>query len=54
MVSVIATGHKVRGYKPGGGDGVLRAIKARGTSSFGRKVKPSGSCRKSLRQFKNA
>jgi hypothetical protein len=35
VVSVFATGHKSRGFKPGRGDGFLRAIKIRSTLSFG-------------------
>jgi hypothetical protein len=35
MVSVLATGPMVRGFKPGRGDGFLRAIKIRNTPSFG-------------------
>jgi hypothetical protein len=31
---------KVPGFKPGRGDGFLRAIKIRGTPSFGWEVKP--------------
>jgi hypothetical protein len=33
VVSVLATGPKVAGSKPGQGDGFLRAIKIRNTSS---------------------
>jgi hypothetical protein len=35
MVRVLAIGPKVRGFRPGRGDGLLRAIKIRSTSSFG-------------------
>jgi hypothetical protein len=41
MVSVLAIRPKVRGFKPGRGDGLLRTIKIRTTPSFGREVKPS-------------
>jgi hypothetical protein len=41
MVSVFAIGPKVRGFKPGRGDGLLRAIKIRSTPSFGGEVKPN-------------
>jgi hypothetical protein len=40
MVSVFAIASKVHGFKPGQGDGFLRAIKIRSTPSFGREVKP--------------
>jgi hypothetical protein len=40
IVSVLAIGLKVHGFKPGRGDGFFRAIKIRNTPSFGRKVKP--------------
>jgi hypothetical protein len=35
MVSVLATGPKVREFKPGKGDGFLRVIKVRSTTPFG-------------------
>jgi hypothetical protein len=47
MVSVVATGPKGSGLEHGQGDGFLREIKIRSTSSFGWKVKPV-SCRKIL------
>jgi hypothetical protein len=34
IVSVLAIGPKVRGFKPGRGDGFLRAIKIRSMTSF--------------------
>jgi hypothetical protein len=40
MVGVLATGHKVRRFKPGRGRRNLRAIKIRNTSSYGVEVKP--------------
>jgi hypothetical protein len=40
VVSVLATGPKGRGFKPGRGNGFLRAIKILSTPSFGCKVKP--------------
>jgi hypothetical protein len=52
MVIMHATEHKVRGFKPGGCAGFLRAIKIRSTSSFVGKVKPEVSCRKILRDVK--
>jgi hypothetical protein len=52
VVSVLATGHKVRGFKPGLGDGFLRWIKIRSTPSFGWEVKPEVLCRKILRHVK--
>jgi hypothetical protein len=53
VVSVLATGPKDRGFKPGRGDGFLRAIKIRSTPSFGWEVKPEVSCRKILRLVKD-
>jgi hypothetical protein len=41
MVSVLAIGPKVSGFKPGRGDGLLRPIKICSTPSFGEKVKAS-------------
>jgi hypothetical protein len=52
MVSVLATGPKVRGFKAGRGDGCLRAIKIRSTSSLGGEIKPEALCRKVLRHVK--
>jgi hypothetical protein len=40
VVSVLATGHKGCGFKPGRGDDFIRAIKIRSTPSFGWEVKP--------------
>jgi hypothetical protein len=40
VVSVLATGHKGRGFKLDRGDGFLRAVKIRGTPSFGLEVQP--------------
>jgi hypothetical protein len=51
VVSVLATG---RGFKPGSGDGLLRAIKIRSTTSFGLEVKPEVPCRKILRRVKKS
>jgi hypothetical protein len=53
VVSVLSTGPKGRGFKPGRGDGFLRAIKIRSTSSFGWEVKPEVPCRKILRHVKD-
>jgi hypothetical protein len=41
VVSVLAIGPEVRGFKPADNDGLLRAIKFRSTTSFGQEVKPS-------------
>jgi hypothetical protein len=41
MVSVLAIGPNVRGFKLGCGDGFLQALKIRSTPSFGGEVKPS-------------
>jgi hypothetical protein len=48
VVSVLATGPKVRGFKPGRGRWILRVIsdKIRSTPSFGGEVKPSVPCRR--------
>jgi hypothetical protein len=43
VVSVLATGPKVRGFDP---NGFLRVIKIRSTTSFGGEVKPSVPCRR--------
>jgi hypothetical protein len=54
VVSVIATRPKDRGFKPGRGDGFLRAIKILITpSSFGWEVKPEVQFRKILRHVKD-
>jgi hypothetical protein len=52
MVSVLAIGPKVRGFKPGRGDGLLRATKIHSTSSLGREIKPEAPWRKILRHAK--
>jgi hypothetical protein len=52
VVSVLATGPKGRGFKPGRGDGFLRVIKILRTYSFGWEVKPEAPCRKILRHVK--
>jgi hypothetical protein len=49
MVSVLAIGPKVRGFKPNHDDGFLRATKICNTPSFGGEVKPLGPGRKNLR-----
>jgi hypothetical protein len=53
VVSVLTTGPKGRGFKPGRGDGFWRAIKIRSTPSFGWKVKPEVPRRKILRHVKD-
>jgi hypothetical protein len=53
MVSVLAVGPKIYGFRLSRGDGVLRAITIRGTPSFGGEVTPSAPCRKFLRHFKD-
>jgi hypothetical protein len=40
MISVLATGPKGHGFKPGRGDGFLGVINIRSTPSFGWEVKP--------------
>jgi hypothetical protein len=52
MVSVLATGPKGHGFKPGRGDWILRAIKIRSTPSFGGGLKPVP-CRKILLHVKD-
>jgi hypothetical protein len=53
VVSDLATGPKGRVFKPGRGDGFLRAIKIISTPSFGWEVKAEVPCRKMLRHFKD-
>jgi hypothetical protein len=53
VVSVLATGPKGCGFKPGRDDGFLRAITIRSTSSFEWEVKPKVTCRKILRHVKD-
>jgi hypothetical protein len=53
MISVLTIRAKFRGFKPGWGDGILRATKIRSTSFFGGEIKPSSPCRKSLWHVKN-
>jgi hypothetical protein len=48
VVSVLATGPKGRGFKPGRVDGFFKAIKIRSTPSFQWDVKPEVPCRKIL------
>jgi hypothetical protein len=52
MVSVLAIEPKVRGFKPGRGDGFFRAIEIRSTSCLGGEVKLSAPCSKILRHVK--
>jgi hypothetical protein len=49
---VFAIGPKVRGVKPGQGDGFLRAMKIRSTPSFVGEVQPEAPSRKILRHVK--
>jgi hypothetical protein len=53
VVCVLATGPRGRGLKPGQGDGFLKAIKIRNTSSSGWEVKSKVPCRKILRHVKD-
>jgi hypothetical protein len=53
VVSVLATGPKCRGFRPGRGDGFLRAIEIRSTPSFGWDVKPEAQCCKILQPVKD-
>jgi hypothetical protein len=52
VVSVLATGLKGRGIKPGRGDGFLMTIKIRSTPSFGWEVQRETPCRKILQHVK--
>jgi hypothetical protein len=52
MVSVLAIGPKVHGFKPGRGNGFLTAIKIHSTPSFGGEVKMQAPC-KNLWYVKN-
>jgi hypothetical protein len=54
MVSVLAIGLKVRGFKFDGGDGFLRATNIRSLLSFGGEVKPEVLCHKILRHVKKS
>jgi hypothetical protein len=51
--NVLATGPKVRGFKPGRGQWIFKGDKIRSTTSFGGEVKPSLPCRKILRHVKD-
>jgi hypothetical protein len=53
VVSVFATGPKGRGFKPGQGDGIFKAIKIRSTPFFEWEVKPEAPCHKILRHVRN-
>jgi hypothetical protein len=52
MVSVLATGPKIRGFNPSRDYGFLRAIGIRSTPSSGGEIKLSAPCRKILRHVK--
>jgi hypothetical protein len=53
MVSVLAIGPTVRGFKPDQGRWIfLQVLKIHSTPSFGGEVKPSVPCRKILRHVK--
>jgi hypothetical protein len=52
VVVSVATGPKGREFKPGRGDGFLRAINIRNTPSFRWEVKPDAPYRKTLRRVK--
>jgi hypothetical protein len=53
VVSVLATGPKGHGLKPGQGDGFLRVIKICSTPSFRWEVNPEAPCHKILRHVKD-
>jgi hypothetical protein len=53
VVSVLATGSKGRGFKPGQDNGLLRAIKVHSTPSFRWEVKPEVPCCKTLWHVKD-
>jgi hypothetical protein len=52
MVSVLSIEPNVRGFKPGRGQLILRAIKVRNTPTFRREVIPSNPLRNILRHVK--
>jgi hypothetical protein len=52
VVSVLVIRPKIRGFKPGQGDGFSTTIKIRSTPSFTVKVKPETPCRKILHHVK--
>jgi hypothetical protein len=53
VVSVLATGPKGRGFKPGPVDGFLRAVNIRSSPTFGWEIKPEVPCRKILRHVED-
>jgi hypothetical protein len=53
MVSVLAIGPKVHGFKPARGSGFLRTIKFRSTPSFGGEFKWQAPCCKTSQHSKN-
>jgi hypothetical protein len=53
VVNVLATGPRGHGFKPGQGNGFLRAIKISITPSFGWEVKPEFPYRKILRHVED-
>jgi hypothetical protein len=53
MVSMLAIGAKVCGFKVSLGDGFLKAIKMCSTPSFRGEVKPEYPCCKNLEHIKN-
>jgi hypothetical protein len=53
MVSVLAIGPKVCGFKPSQGERFLRAIKIRSMPCFGVEVQLLAPCHKSLQHVKN-
>jgi hypothetical protein len=53
VVSVVATGLKIREFEPGQGDEFFGTIKINNTPSFGWEVKPEVLCRKILRLVKD-
>jgi hypothetical protein len=52
MIIVLAFETKIRGFKPGRGDGFLRAIKINSMPFFGGELKPSFPSRKVLQHVK--
>jgi hypothetical protein len=53
VVSVLVTGPKSRGFKPGRGDEFVRATKICSTPSFGWEVKPEVPCLKVVRHVED-
>jgi hypothetical protein len=53
VVSVLAIGPKVHGFKPGHGRCIFKGDKILSMTSFGEEVKPSAACRNILRHVRD-